>query len=79
MNGWGQIKNGSSSRGEWAKNCKLKYKGVWFNNITIEEMLDGFLASSNTNELGSAYSEYISNWSKKGYQLTEQGENLRKN
>jgi hypothetical protein len=28
---------------EWAKNCKR----IYFDNITIEEMLDGFIDSSN--------------------------------
>ena len=28
---------------EWAKNCKR----VWFDNITIEEMLDDFIGYSN--------------------------------
>ena len=57
---------------EWAKNCKR----IWFDNITIEEMLDGFIDSSNG--LGSTCSEYISNWSKRGYQLTEQRREFEK-
>ena len=57
---------------EWAKSCKR----IWFDNITIEEMLDGFIDSSN--ELGSTCSEYISNWSKRGYQLTEQRREFEK-
>jgi hypothetical protein len=40
---------------EWAKNCKR----VWFDNITIEEMLEGFIDYSN--DLASEYSE---SWSK---------------
>ena len=46
---------------EWAKSCKR----IWFNNITIEEILDKFIDSSN--ELGFTCSEYISNWSKKDF------------
>ena len=49
---------------EWAKSCKR----IWFDNITIEEMLDGFI--DNSNELDSTCSEHISNWSKRDYQLT---------
>ena len=56
----------------WAKGCKR----IWFDNITIEEMLKGFIDSSN--ELGSTCSEYISNWSKRGYQLTEQRRKFEK-
>ena len=39
---------------EWAKNCKR----IWFDNITIEEMLEGFIGYSN--DLASTCSEYIS-------------------
>ena len=34
---------------EWAKNCKR----IWFDNITAEEMLEGFIDSSN--ELAGNY------------------------
>ena len=51
---------------EWAKN----HKRIWFDNITIEEMLMEFIDSSK--ELATSCSSYISNWSKRGYQLTEQ-------
>ena len=57
---------------KWAKNCKR----VWFDNITIEEMLDGFIDYSN--ELGSSCFRYISQWSERDYKLTEQRKNLRK-
>ena len=39
---------------EWAKNCKR----VWFDNITIEEMLEGFIDYSN--ELASDYASSFS-------------------
>ena len=51
---------------------ELKIVRVWFDNITIEEMLDGFI--DYLNELGSSCSRYISQWSESGYKLTEQRE-----
>ena len=40
---------------KWAKNCKR----IWFDNITIEEMLEGFIDYSN-----DLASEYARSWSK---------------
>ena len=40
---------------EWAKNCKR----IWFDNITIKEMLEGFIDYSN-----DLASEYAGSWSK---------------
>ena len=43
---------------EWAKNCKR----IYFDNITIEEMLDGFIDSSN--ELSSEWLDCVGKWSR---------------
>ncbi len=43
----------SNETREWAKNCKR----IYFNNITIEEILDGFIDSSN--ELSSKWLDYV--------------------
>ena len=40
---------------EWAKNCKR----IWFDNITIEEMLEVFIDYSN-----DLASKYAGSWSK---------------
>ena len=51
---------------EWAKNCKR----IWFDNITIEEMLEGFIDSSN--ELSSQWLDYVGKWSRTNEKLYEQ-------
>ena len=51
---------------EWAKG----HERLWFDNANVEEMLKDFCDSSK--ELATSCSSYISNWSKRGYQLTEQ-------
>ena len=51
---------------EWAKG----HERFWFDNANVEEMLKDFCDSSK--ELATSCSSYISNWSKRGYQLTEQ-------
>ena len=50
---------------EWAKNCKR----IYFDNITIEEMLDGFIDSSN--ELSSEWLDYVGKWSRTNSKLYE--------
>ena len=51
---------------EWAKNCKR----VWFDNITIEEMLDGFIDYSN--DLGASYAGSYLRISNLNSQLNQQ-------
>ena len=59
---------------KWAKSCKR----IWFDNITIEEMLDEFIDSSN--ELSSTCSEYIFQTEVKGViNLLNKGESLKRN
>ena len=50
----------------WAKGCKR----IWFDNITIEEMLKGFIDSSK--EVAEKCSHYISKWSERDYENTRQ-------
>jgi len=47
-----------------------EYERVYFDNITIEEMLEQFCDHSK--ELASTCANYISEWSQRGYRLTEQ-------
>ena len=51
---------------EWAKNCKR----IYFDNITIEEMLEGFIDYSN--ELGGSYAGSFSRISNLNSQLIQQ-------
>ena len=55
---------------EWAKGCKR----VYFDNITVEEMLDSFCDLSK--ELHTTRAEYISKWSERGYQITRQKQQI---
>ena len=57
---------------EWAQGSKR----VYFDNITIEEMLDEFIDSSK--DLGETCSKYISRWSEQGYENTRQRKEFEK-
>ena len=49
---------------------------VWLDNITIEEMLEDFCKSSK--ELASTCAHYISDWSKREYEITRQKQEYEK-
>ena len=51
---------------EWAKGCKR----IYFDNITIKEMLEGFIDSSN--ELSSQWLDYVGKYSRTNSKLYEQ-------
>ena len=57
---------------KWLEESKVRRENekVYFDNLSTEEMTEGFL--NHSKELAETCSSYISNWSKRGYQLTEQ-------
>ena len=74
MDGWSKLRMAvdPNETREWAKSCKR----IWFDNITIEEMLDGFIDSSN--ELSSKWLDYVGKWSRTNSKLYEQKRDYEK-
>ena len=63
---------------KWLEEGKLRIEGenVHFDNISAEEMLENFCEKSK--ELASTCSEYISSWSRRGYQYEKKIDELNK-
>ena len=63
---------------KWLEEGKVRMENeiVFYDNITIEEMLDEFIDSSK--EVAEKCSHYISRWSERGYENTKQRKEFEK-